>query len=363
MRRRAQTVFSLSFLDCMFCGFGAVILLVMVVNANMLERRDRAQRPLELEVQRLEAELQAARRHERESRAALVVVTSEQTRLALAVARGLAQLEQTSGALTQADAETTERRAQVKTLVAELQALEAQHNRLAQRARPGTERGAQLRRLVGEGDRQYLTGLRVGGKRVVILLDASASMLDESLVNIIRIRNLPEARKRATPKWRRALASVDWIFSQIPASSRFQLYAFNEATWAMVEGTEGQWLDVGAAEAVNAALDRMRQVVPAHGTNLQKAFESLRSLRPAPDNVYLLTDGLPTLSAGLALGSTVSPERRLQHLQAALAELPRGVPVNTILFPMEGDPEAAAAFWRLARNTRGSLLSPARDWP
>jgi hypothetical protein len=30
---------------------------------------------------------------------------------------------------------------------------------------------------------------------------------------------------------------------------------------------------------------------------------------------------------------------------------------------MEGDPLAAAAYWRLAQLSRGSFLSPAEDWP
>ena len=42
---------------------------------------------------------------------------------------------------------------------------------------------------------------------------------------------------------------------------------------------------------------------------------------------------------------------------------PRGVPVNTILFPMEGAPMAASAYWKLAMATRGSYLAPASDWP
>ena len=32
-------------------------------------------------------------------------------------------------------------------------------------------------------------------------------------------------------------------------------------------------------------------------------------------------------------------------------------------WPMEGDAHAAAVFWRLGVNTRGSFLTPARDWP
>jgi hypothetical protein len=34
-----------------------------------------------------------------------------------------------------------------------------------------------------------------------------------------------------------------------------------------------------------------------------------------------------------------------------------------MLFPIEGDPAAAAAFWSLAINTKGSFITPSRDWP
>jgi len=30
---------------------------------------------------------------------------------------------------------------------------------------------------------------------------------------------------------------------------------------------------------------------------------------------------------------------------------------------MEGDPLAASAYWQLALASRGSLISPSRDWP
>jgi hypothetical protein len=43
--------------------------------------------------------------------------------------------------------------------------------------------------------------------------------------------------------------------------------------------------------------------------------------------------------------------------------VPPQIPVNIILYPMEGDPMAADAYWRLAKNTRGSFFCPAKDWP
>ena len=40
MKRRPLNVFSLSFIDCICCGLGAVILLFVIVNARSAVRRD-----------------------------------------------------------------------------------------------------------------------------------------------------------------------------------------------------------------------------------------------------------------------------------------------------------------------------------
>ena len=39
------------------------------------------------------------------------------------------------------------------------------------------------------------------------------------------------------------------------------------------------------------------------------------------------------------------------------------MPVNVILFPMEGDPMASPAFWKLAMASRGSFMTPSSAWP
>src|SRR3546814_17655232 len=77
----------------------------------------------------------------------------------------------------------------------------------------------------------------------------------------------------------------------------------------------------------------------------------------------LLTDGLPTLGGGQEEGRLVSADERLSYFKDSLRHIPKGIPVNTLLFPMEGDPEAAGAFWELAVLTQGSFITPARDWP
>ena len=86
-------------------------------------------------------------------------------------------------------------------------------------------------------------------------------------------------------------------------------------------------------------------------------------MSPPPDNIFLITDGLPTQGSSAPRSGKVSgPERQKLYAQA-VRQLPGKVPVNIILAPMEGDPMAAAEFWQLAMATRGSLLMPSRDWP
>ncbi len=86
-------------------------------------------------------------------------------------------------------------------------------------------------------------------------------------------------------------------------------------------------------------------------------------MSPLPDNVYLITDSLPTQGEKPPRENTISGRDRLKLYTDATAKLPKGMPVNILLFPMEGDPMAAAAFWNLARTSGGAFLSPSRDWP
>ena len=56
-RRRRLNVFSLSFLDAMTCGFGAVVLFYMIVNASFGRVSGRMSADLQGEVNRLEEEV------------------------------------------------------------------------------------------------------------------------------------------------------------------------------------------------------------------------------------------------------------------------------------------------------------------
>jgi hypothetical protein len=120
---------------------------------------------------------------------------------------------------------------------------------------------------------------------------------------------------------------------------------------------------VADRDALDEAVLRITRTVPANGTNLQKVFSAAAELRPAPDNIFLITDGLPTIGVGSKSGGIVSPEERIKLFEAAVDDAPGGVPFNVILMPLEGDPSAAAAYWQLAQISKGSFLAPSRDWP
>ncbi len=363
MARRKTEVFSLSFLDVIACGFGAVVLFYTILSAQAGVQRQQRNDALQSEVDRLEEQVLAGYKN-------LVVLRNSLEGTEQAVpAEGLAEriLEETERIklqLAESEHETLSRREAIEKLKQDLKSLDEGNRRLAAAAQEPAHTGVRIKGFIGTGDRQYLTGLKVGGGHILLLVDVSASMMDESVVNVIRLRNMPEARRMAAGKWRRAVATVDWLTSQLPAKSKFQVYAFNTQARALVPGSAGQWLAGDDATALNGALGELRKVVPKDGTSLENAFAVAGTLTPRPDNVILVTDGLPTQGASPPLlKKTVDGEDRLRLFEKAIGRLPSGIPVNVILLPMEGDPMAPGAYWALARRTHGSFLSPARDWP
>jgi hypothetical protein len=92
------------------------------------------------------------------------------------------------------------------------------------------------------------------------------------------------------------------------------------------------------------------------------AFDVIKTLNPRPDHVYVITDGLPTQGRKPESGN-VSGRERLKFFDEATEALPRGLPINVILMPMEGDPKAASAYWQLALVTGGTYMNPSKDWP
>ncbi len=352
----------MSFLDIMSCGFGAVVLFFMIINSQVVRTTDAPPEELVGETMRLEFEVLEARKNLVLAKNTMEELEDEEATASSRIAQITALIEKLKIELAKHDQETLAKIERVEKLQSDIERLEEEKKRLlAEEQR--LESGKNVRRFTGEGDRQYLTGLKVGGKRILVLVDNSASMLDRRIINIIRRRNMDDAVKLRSMKWRQAVASVDWLSAQFRPDSLFQIYTFNTEPKPVLKGSEGIWLEVGDGKQLDEAIRILRRTVPDGGTNMLDAYRVITSLNPRPDNVILLVDSLPTMNTPQTDRGMVTGQERLRFHYEAEAEIPSGIPVNVLLYPMEGDYNAAIAYWLLAYRTGGSFMSISKDWP
>lgn len=358
-KRTSAITFGLSFLDIMSCGFGAVILLFLIIKHNISEYVPVPTLPdMTSEVMLLEREVLEGRENLAELRNTIDEIDNR-----IVIAQGLARritedLNDTSGQKEELAAAAQD--SEIEQMMQDLRRLEEER----QRQEADTQfTGLDTRSFVGDGNRQYLTGMRLGGNRILVLMDASASMLDDTIVNIIRRRNMSDEVKRNSPKWQKAIKMVEWLSTRFPVTSKFQIYTFNTSTDSSIADTKGQWLDVSNKTQLNQAFESLKKLIPEGGTSLENAFLDISQLSPLPDNIYLLTDGLPTQGRTAPRDSTVSGRARLELFESAIRRIPSNIPVNVILLPIEGDPMAGGALWKLAQITQGSFMTPSEDWP
>ena len=349
-KKRRNIAFSLSFLDIMACGFGAVTLLFLILrhNANEIPIPDER---LSSEISLLQQDIQQAEQDQVKALNSL-----EDIELRLVKTQGLSKRVITE--IAEKEKSIQEDPNNIDILRRKVKQLEEETAQIED-----IEFGDKVREFVGDGNRQYLTGLTLGGERVLILIDGSASMLADTVVNALRRRNMDDVQKQKSAKWQWSLRTLEWLLAQLPPSSRFQVYVFNNQAQAMLAGTEGEWLDASDSLALERVMESTDAFVPSEGTSLSKAIDVIAEFDSKPDNLFILTDGLPTLGDTPPKKYMVTGSQRRQHFETAIAKLPRGIPVNTILLPMEGDPEAAALFWQLALDTKGAFIAPSRDWP
>lgn len=352
-RHRATEGLNLAFLDIMACGLGAVVLLFLIIKHNV----DRGS----LEVERALAELSQVERQER-SLARQIRTLQRESELELAQSSALSErIRKLRRAIAALSEQTDQQRSRSKELEAALEKMDP----------------LQSRDVVPDeniGEEEYLIGLKVEGERIAILLDHSASMTDEKLVDIIRRKVGSDVEKRAGPKWLRTLRAARWLLNRVPERSRVALVAFNEK--AVTLG--GGWQDAGDAQAISGLFGELDALTPQGATNLQAGLVAVGALTPRATDIYLVTDGLPTkgvtnfaganplagCGALRAGANNITGECRYRLFRHSLNKsAPFGARANIVLLPLEGDPQAASAYWSWAAASGGLLISPARGWP
>ena len=356
--RRREPGSLIAFLDVMACGLGAAILLFLIVKHHT----EAAVEPDAGERGAAEMETLAALREE-----------------ARALAERIAQAQRESEArrLQEARAASAESaedaaRAQLAEIEREIELARARNAALRERVESiEPHQAADVIEDVAGGEENYLLGLKVEGRRIAILIDRSASMTDERLIDIIARKVRADAEKRKGPKWRRTLRTARWLLHRLPAGSEVAVITFNDE--AKMLHREG-WADGRDRATLQALFDELDRLVPTGATNLEAGLRALGRLSPEATDIYVVTDGLPTRSLsspGLLSGCSKNPrgkvsgECRKLLFAASLRNSapPAGRKVHVILLPLEGDPEAAPAFWNWTARAGGLLLTPARGWP
>ncbi|MGH8138935.1 MAG: VWA domain-containing protein [Steroidobacteraceae bacterium] len=363
-RRRTVEVFTLSFLDCICCGFGAVILFYTIISAQAGVEGFRSTDELSAEVNRLDAQVLTGDRDLVKLRNQLQQTESETASDAARSRIVVATLQTRRMEVSAYDTASLARRAHIEKLKADIRSLEEGKRRLEAGSLDKTPPGQQVSSFRDTGgDRRYITGIQMRGKHILILVDVSASMLHEDLVSILRLRNADDSQKRAAAKWRRALDTVNWLATQIPPASQYQIYTFNTKAGPLLPDSAGRWIGAGDVAQLARGLANLHAIVPAAGTSLYNAFAATKTLAPLPDQIVLITDGLPTQGKSAGARRYVNSEARVRLFDEAIQQLPAGVPVDSILLPMQGDLQAAHRFWHLARVSGGTVLMPSKDWP
>ena len=352
---------------------GAATLLLLIVKHGPVQDPSESLDLLAPRVEDVQAELQSLETHRDNLRQELAVSEEEIERQIAAMSASSQLEEDRIAAIAKLRDQLSEARKNLSSSQARLQ--EAQERR-------------ELASISAEkpetGNKGNVVGLSVEPSKVLILLDRSASMLDASLVEIIRLRASANALKNNAPKWRTARKSAEWAYQQVENGQTYQILTYSD----VVQDLQGnsytgrdsvEWLTKDETQDQQTVLPVLRGLLPGGATDLHTAFEVAGNLRPIPTQVLLITDGYPTLPGTRSLsrlrdcprttaGTTpfLSPSCRMSVFFDASRVLSRklkGSRVDTVLLRLDGDVNAMHGYWTLSATTGGRLLSPGPNWP
>lgn len=357
MSKRKETEgFNLAFLDIMSCGLGAVILVFMLVKTNVEDSHSTTNS----EAEKLQNDISRLSELENEKLKKLNDLSSN---LNNEIKKQNTLKKQLASVQSKNETESQ----QVKSLNQELEKLKSSIKDIE------VKKQSDLVQTETINEENYLLGLKVEGQKIAILIDSSASMTHEKLIDIIKVKNGSDLEKKNADKWRRTKRIVQWLLARAPRSSEVVVIHFNEKADEL--GQSG-WRNMADPNTVGTILSQLGAVVPTGGTNLQIGLEQLKKY--APSSLYVITDGLPTkgqsrykslnpfanCSSLRGASNTISGECRIKLFRQTLQDSSQqGVKTNIILLPIEGDPDAINEYWNWSAATGGLLISPALNWP
>lgn len=198
-------------------------------------------------------------------------------------------------------------------------------------------------------------GIALSGRRVIFLVDMSGSM------------DMLDPNNNAPNKWAGVRETLIKLYRSLPELEKFQIILFSDQLVYLLGG-EGKWLDPDpqSVQRIDAA---MKSTPPKGNTDMYQAMDAAFRYRPAGlDTIYLLSDGLPNIGAGLTpdaartMRETDRAEVLSKHIRMTLrsnwnapqASRPR-VRVNAVGFFYES-PDVGAFLWALSRENDGAFV-------
>jgi len=345
VKRKTEST-ALAFLDIISCGLGAVILIFLIIKHNIntgSEQTDDLQSQLASMIEQtkdLSAEMEGLRQQNSDTEQAGKSMEDQ-----LVDAKGkLASLSRQN-------------------------ASEKEQNKIAEGAIEEIEIATPVDQvtLQGTGQANYIIGMKVEGQRIAVVIDHSTSMTYPTLERAILAKFDTDAQRQNAPKWQRTLRVAKWLLARIPTQSQFAFIGFNDKAGMISPGTS--WSSAANQGDLGGTVQNISVLAPTGGTNLEAGMRMALNMTPRPTNIYVVTDGLPTQgSAYCAKKRSITPKCReslLSNISSHLQKVfPGGnVPINVILLPMTGDPNAQALYWGWANMTKGLVLSPSEQWP
>lgn len=337
---------SLAFIDVMTCGLGAVILLLIMLDFNDVE----VQEDLTVSIDSLSDEL-------KKKQSTHSMLESQKK-----------EIDNTVRSLNDKNNDSSASLAALKSLIANEKSEEARLN--SQISQLDAERFNDLKRP-SKKVKQSILGMSVKGERIFLLLDISKSMSHEKIVDIL---TSAEPQVGGYNKFFQSKNIFSWLISELPEKCKFNVLAFNDR----VNVFSKSMLDCNNKSEKISAVSFANSFEPSDGTSLGVALESVSDFKGGISDIYLITDGLPTIPgvardakskkkcfASGAKVKTISGECRVALFNDAVFTFSKNNPkvkVNIIILPLEGDPKAAPLYWSWASNSGGSFMAPDKKW-
>lgn len=321
-------------MDCICCGFGAVLLLfILTAKKQITDSQEEASQSIEA-AEILEAAIRETEAQQKALDQEIEALDPQPNTNATSIAQLAAEQER----LAKAVEERAEALASLETEV------------------DPAEEPAALDRP--SADQSYLSGLRLRAPRAVILLESSGSMLAVDAQQALEI--IQQGTGASSVKWLRAKAAVRAVLAAIPKGTEVAIFSMAEGTTALSGSEQQPYIDPYDNAALLTFLERLNKLEARGGANLFAALQTVAQLKQRASSLLLIGDGLPTAPAPRS--GSLSEADRVHLFDRAMTSRPN-YPFNALLFPFEGDPSAAGLFWQLSGRTGGITLIPDNDWP